>query len=338
MATISEIARHAGVGVSTVSRYLNDHPYISEDKRERIQAAIEELDYTPSAIASQLRTRTTPNIGVLVSRITNPFFTQFFDAVERELHQHGYQVMVSQTYNDAASERAFLDKLKSREIEAVILASVESAATVGEIADAVPNRIVVLNQTFPTPNLQSVTVDHYTATTEALEHLSDNGARRIAYATGGQFGDTRHGRDRNEAYRDFLTRHDQPLDEDIIFTDRHTVGDGADLARTVAGLAPAQRPDAFFANSDEVATGLIGGLADQGVRVPGEIAVIGYDDQPMAPYLSVPLTTIRQPVAEMARAAVLRLLRDFDVPTTADDSPDPGNLDLTPRLVIRASA
>lgn len=113
MATIKEIAKKAGVGVGTVSRYLNDHPYVSEDKRKKIQAAIDELDYTPSAIATQLRSQSTKNIGVLVSRLANPFFAELFDAIERKLNLYGYQVLVSQTHDDSAAEQRFLDQLKT---------------------------------------------------------------------------------------------------------------------------------------------------------------------------------------------------------------------------------
>lgn len=161
--------------------------------------------------------------------------------------------------------------------------------------------------------------------------------RRSSSATGGQFDDTRHGRDRNEAYLDFLDRHVLASDRDIIFTDRHTVSDGTDLACTLGRLASDRRPDAVFANSDEVAIGLIGGLTASGIRVPDDIAVVGYDDQPMAPYLQVPLTTIRQPVAAMAQAAVHRLLSGLGTRTDLPPNPDP-DAELTPRLVVRDSA
>lgn len=108
MATISEIAKAAGVGVTTVSRYLNHHPYISAEKRARIEKAIHQLGYTPSAAATSLRAQATGNIGVLVSRVTNPFFAGLFDAIERELHAHGYQVMITQTYDDPEAEERFL--------------------------------------------------------------------------------------------------------------------------------------------------------------------------------------------------------------------------------------
>ena len=169
MATISEIAAAAGVGVTTVSRYLNHHPYISADKKARIEAAIKTLGYTPSAAATSLRAQATGNIGVLVSRVTNPFFAGLFDAIERTLHAHGYQVMISQTYDDPDAEGRFLNQLKSRELDGVILASVEAPARVAAVAKAFPGRVVVVNADVQIPNAKSFVLPHYQATRDALD-------------------------------------------------------------------------------------------------------------------------------------------------------------------------
>lgn len=308
MATISEIAAAAGVGVTTVSRYLNHHPYISADKKARIEAAIKTLGYTPSAAATSLRAQATGNIGVLVSRVTNPFFAGLFDAIERTLHAHGYQVMISQTYDDPDAEGRFLNQLKSRELDGVILASVEAPARVAAVAKAFPGRVVVVNADVQIPNAKSLVLPHYQATRDALDYLFAQGHRHFAYMTGGAIKSARHGQSRTQAFSDFMQARGLPVEPAWLFEQVHSATEGQTLGRQIAALAPAKRPDAIFTNSDEVAVGVVDSLVAANIAVPDDMAVMGYDDQPFAPFARVPLTTVHQPVAEMAQVATDLLL------------------------------
>lgn len=332
MTTINEIAKRAGVGVGTVSRYLNNNPHLSDEKRDKIATAIKELHYTPSAIATQLRVQATKNIGFLVSRIANPFFSALFDAVELELNAHGYQVMVAQTHTDAAAEQRFLSQLRSRQLDGVILASVENASYVADVAKEFPDQLILLNEQIDDSEVHTIVLDHYQATLDALAYLFDQGHRKIAYATGGDFPSQHHGQSRTLAYQDFLAQHQLPLNEQLIFSKQHTLQDGLALGQHLTSLPEAERPDAIFANSDEVATGLIQALLTNDIKVPDQLAVIGYDDQPMAAFTRVPLTTIHQPIAEMAHAAVAQLLAGLN------HEPRPALPSLQLPLVIRESA
>ena len=333
MATISEIAAAAGVGVTTVSRYLNHHPYISADKKARIEAAIKTLGYTPSAAATSLRAQATGNIGVLVSRVTNPFFAGLFDAIERTLHAHGYQVMISQTYDDPDAEGRFLNQLKSRELDGVILASVEAPARVAAVAKAFPGRVVVVNADVQIPNAKSLVLPHYQATRDALDYLFAQGHRHFAYMTGGAIKSARHGQSRTQAFFDFMQARGLPVEPAWLFEQVHTATEGQTLGRQIAALAPAKRPDAIFTNSDEVAVGVVDSLVAANIAVPDDIAVMGYDDQPFAPFARVPLTTVHQPVAEMAQVATDLLLAGLGRGEPAV-APEP----LTLTLKIRQSA
>ena len=333
MATISEIAAAAGVGVTTVSRYLNHHPYISADKKARIEAAIKTLGYTPSAAATSLRAQATGNIGVLVSRVTNPFFAGLFDAIERTLHAHGYQVMISQTYDNPDAEERFLNQLKSRELDGVILASVEVPARVATVAKAFPGRVVVVNADVQIPTAKSLVLPHYQATRDALDYLFAQGHRRFAYMTGGAIKSARHGQSRTQAFFDFMQARGLPVEPAWLFEQVHTATEGQTLGRQIAALAPAKRPDAIFTNSDEVAVGVVDSLVAANIAVPDDIAVMGYDDQPFAPFARVPLTTVHQPVAEMAQVATDLLLAGLGRGEPAV-APEP----LTLTLKIRQSA
>ena len=123
MATIKDVAKKAGLSVSTVSRYLNDHPYISDEKKKRIKAAMDELNYSPSMVATQLRSKKGTMIGILVSRITNPFFSYLVDSIEKNSKLLGYNVLVMQTYDDPAAELKMLEMLKQRVITGLIMCS-----------------------------------------------------------------------------------------------------------------------------------------------------------------------------------------------------------------------
>jgi len=333
MATISEIAKTAGVGVGTVSRYLNNEPHVSEPKKRKIQAAIDELHYTPSAIAAQLRSKTTKNIGFLVSRVTNPFLAALFDAVETDLKSHGYQVFVSQTHDDPSAEQRFLEQIKTHQLDGVIMASVENAELVQQMADEFPDSIVLLNEQIAHPGIRQVTLDHYQATLNGLEYLYQTGRRHIAYATGGDYPSHRHGQSRTQAYQDFHASYHLSIDSKLVFAKKHSLADGTLIGKTIADMSQAERPDAIFTNSDEVAIGVIAAVQAAGLRVPEDLAVMGYDDQPMAQFAAVPLTTIHQPVTAMAQQAVALLLAGLDAETQPVDSES-----TQLKLVIRKSA
>lgn len=335
MATIKEIAQKAGVGVGTVSRYLNHHPYVSEDKQAKIRAAIDELDYTPSAIATQLRSQSTKNVGVLVSRLTNPFFAELFDAIERKLNLYGYQVLVSQTHDDSAAEQRFLDQLRNQQVDGVILASVENHELVRSFAQTYPQKVVLLNEENKYANIQSVTLNHYQATFDALDYLYSNGHRHFAYITGGNYSVKSPGYSRTKAFQDFSKKYQLSINQDWLFSQKHTAKDGQKIANKLIKNYKNALPDAIFTNSDEVAIGLIDEFQKNNISIPKDVAVIGYDDQPFARFAAVPLTTIRQPINAMANQAVNLLLRSL----TGQSIPE--NItseDLKLKLIVRKSA
>ncbi|MBP2058476.1 DNA-binding LacI/PurR family transcriptional regulator [Lactobacillus colini] len=319
MATIKQVAKEAGVGTTTVSRYLNNQPYVSDDIKDRIKAAIKKLDYTPNRVAKQFRTNQTKQIGVLVSRITNPFFAYLFDKIEREFHKYGYTAMIMQTYDDPEIEKYFLNMIDSHEVDGLMLASVEDDKQVMEMFHKYPKSIVLVNEYIPELKDVSIRLDHYQATLNGLKYLFDKGNKKIAYITGGKFKNNSHGNIRNRAYRQFLEDVHQQIDTDLIFENLHSSEDGEKLGEIL--FKADQKPDAVFTNSDEVAIGLISSLKDNGIRVPEDIAVMGYDDQPFSKYALVPLTTIAQPVNGLALNSVRLLLNNMDVQNNIKKEP-----------------
>lgn len=330
MATIKQVAKEAGVGTTTVSRYLNNQPYVSDDIKDKIKAAIKKLDYTPNRVAKQFRTNQTKQIGVLVSRITNPFFAYLFDKIERELHKYGYTAMIMQTYDDPKIEKYFLDMIDGHEVDGLMLASVENDDQVKEMYKKYPNNIVLVNEYIPELSEVSIKLNHFQATLDGLQYLLDKGNHKIAYVTGGKFESNSHGNTRNRAYRQFLKESHQRLNKKMIFENLHSAKDGEKLGEILSNEK--DKPDAVFTNSDEVAVGLISALRKYGIQIPKDIAVMGYDDQPFSKYAQVPLTTIAQPVQGLAQNSVKRLLNNLSVENKIEE----GNLEL--KIIKRQSA
>lgn len=329
MTTISEIAKEAGLGTTTVSRYLNHQPYVSKEKQEKIEAAIKKLNYIPNRAAKQLRTHKTNQIGVLVSRITNPFFAELFNVIERTLHKYGYNVLIMQTYDDTQVERHFLNMLESHEVDAIMLASVEKKDQVLKMAQKFPGKVILVNENLPAMRDNVISLDHYHAVLKGLDYLNKKGRRKIAYITGGSFTGTSHGATRTQAFLDFMQKYQLPINSDWIFEHYHTVNDGKKLAKQMLTLE--NKPDAIFTNSDEVALGLIAEFTKNGIKIPEQVSIMGYDDQPFSQYALIPITTIRQPVISLAKAAVKKLLANLSV----SNDIRVGNLNLD--LVIRQS-
>lgn len=191
----------------------------------------------------------------------------------------------------------------------------------------------MVNADVQIPNAKSLVLPHYQATRDALDYLFAQGHRRFAYMTGGAIKSARHGQSRTQAFFDFMQARELPVEPAWLFEQVHTATEGQTLGHQIAALAPSKRPDAIFTNSDEVAVGVVDSLVAANIAVPDDIAVMGYDDQPFAPFARVPLTTVHQPVGEMAQVATGLLLAGLGRGEPAA-TPEP----LTLTLKIRQSA
>ncbi|MEI5991591.1 hypothetical protein A5881_003128 [Enterococcus termitis] len=298
MATIKDVAKKAGLSVSTVSRFLNNHPYISDDKKERIQKAMDELNYVPSAIATQLRSKKCTTIGVLISRITNPFFSYLVDAIEKQAKEHGYQLLIMQTYDDPKAELKMLEYLKQQVVAGVIMTSIESDS---QVIESYSNYgpIVLCNEKLEGTDIPNISTNQEEISYEATNYLVQKGYRKIAYCTGGNLTIGGHGQQRTQGFERALAEHDLPIKNKWIFKQVHNMEDGQKVAREILALPKNDRPDAVFSGSDEVGIGIIQEVLQQGLRVPEDLAVLGFDNQPSTSIIAVPLTTINQPTTAL---------------------------------------
>lgn len=301
MPNIDDVVRLSGVSKSTVSRVINNYPHIAPDKRERVLKVMEEIGYTPNVSAQKLRGLAGKTIGVIVPRIVNPFFSYLVDSIEKEGYKRGYQTVIFQSNENREREIDFLNLLQRKQVDGVIMTAYENDwDTIKKYLKYGP--IVLCNEYLSEPIVPIVKVDQFTASYEGVKHLLDQGYRKIAYCTGGLFDDSGKYKDRNLGYEKALTQAGIEINPSWLFIKRHTIEDGRKVLQEIYQMQ--ERPDAIFTGSDEVAAGIIMEARKAGLRIPEELAVIGFDDQPLAEMLMPELTTIKQPVSEIGCTAM----------------------------------
>ncbi|AIQ22084.1 LacI family DNA-binding transcriptional regulator [Paenibacillus sp. NPDC058367] len=329
MANILDVARLAGVSKTTVSRVINNYPHISADKRELVLKAMEELEYTPNLSARRLRGQVTTTIAVVVPRIVNPFFSYLVDSIEKVGYKNGYQTLICQTNEDKERELTYLNLLKTKQADGIIMASIENDWKVIEpYTEFGP--IVLCNEYVSNAKIPMIRLDQFKGTYLGIKHLIERGHRKIAYCTGGLFTEAGKDKDRNLGYQKALEEAGIQVNPNWILVNQHTIEDGKKVMKLL--LEMKDRPTAVFTGSDEIAGGLMMAAKKEGLSIPRDLAIIGFDDQPLAEMLDPALTTIRQPIEQMGRKAgevLMEMLDDFNV--------EPVTYELPVELVVRES-
>jgi len=309
MPNINDVVRLSGVSKSTVSRVINNYPHIAPEKRERVLKVMEEIGYTPNVSAQKLRGLASKIIGVIVPRIVNPFFSYLVESIEKAGYARGYQTLVFQSHEDSEHELDFLNLLQQKQIDGVIMAAYENDwDIIKKYLKFGP--IVMCNEYLSQPAIPMVRVDQFAASYEGVKHLLDQGYRKIAYCTGGLFSDSGKDKDRNQGYQKALTEAGIEINPNWIFIKRHTIEDGKKVLHQMMNMQ--DTPDAIFTGSDEVAAGIIMEARKLGVSIPEQLAVIGFDDQPLAEMLMPELTTIKQPIADIGYTAMDLMINSLE--------------------------
>lgn len=300
MPTIKEVSQRADVSPSTVSRVLNGTTPVSADARERVLRAIAELDYTPNAFARGLATNRSGGIGVTTNDIGSPYYGVMIRGVEAAIEDAGFHLMVSSGHARAGSERSAIEFLKQRRSDALIVqAEALSDGELIELASRSDVPVVIFGRRIPELDAVSVHLDNEAGGRIATEHLLENGHRRIAHIAGPlRFPDARH---RLQGYRDALDAAGIAYDDHLVVEgDFREAGGRAAMERLLGRAADL---DAVFVANDQMAAGAMRAARDRGLDVPRDLSLVGYDDVLLAQYLSPTLTTVRQPLFDMGRAA-----------------------------------
>ena len=313
MSTSWDIAREAGVSQATVSRVLNDDPRVADATRQRVQAVIERWSYEPNAIARGLATRRSQLIGVIVSDITNPFYPELLEAIAQRLGERGLKMILFNAWQQDESDVVKL--LLGHRVDGIIFTSALLDSTL--VRDLVARRfpLVLANRYVYEVFCDSVLSNNADGAEQAARHLLDLGHRRIALIVGHPRSST--SRDRMRAFRATLAGQGVSIEKDLTRDGQFRFE--VAYAETLALLRLPDPPTAIFCVNDLMALGAVSAAKHLGVAVPEQVSILGFDDIPMASWDVFRLTTVRQPLPEMARAAVDLLAgRVIDVDRTPE--------------------
>ncbi|MET9115195.1 LacI family DNA-binding transcriptional regulator [Streptomyces longwoodensis] len=321
MPTMADVARHAGVSVATVSHVLNDTRPVLPHTRQAVLDAIEVLGYTPNTLARSLVTARTRSIGLAVSAISNPYFTEILQGVEASALEHGYGLLIADPHDDPEHERMVVQLLHERRVDGMIVAP--SAEPSALLAYLTRHRVpaVLLDRTVDTPAGASAEVDDVprfdqvcAENTEPMSrlvtHLAERGHRRIALVAGLPGLSTTA--ERISGYRLGLAAAGLPYDERLL-VHGDSASEGAQRA-TAGLLSLAVPPTALVTGNNAMTIGALRALRDRGRSVPEDLALCCFDDFTWADLFSPRLTAIAQPSRVIGATAVRVLLERLDAP------------------------
>jgi LacI family transcriptional regulator len=300
--TIYDVARLAGVSTATVSRALNGTGQIAPATRVAIDAAVEQLGYRPNTIARSLVTKSTQTIALLLPDITNPFYAALVSGIQQRALEAGHTMLLCTTEGDAEREEQYLNLLRAKQVDGALVDGLRLPPDriARFVRDGFP--IVCLDRDVDSTSVPLVQVDNRLGARMATEHLLSLGHTRIAHVAGPP--DLGISEQRVDGYREALAAAGLIPDPGLIATGGFTEEGGYRATRQLMGRGFG----AVFAANDLSAVGVICALAEQGWRVPDDVSVVGFDDLRLSAFTTPPLTTIRQPAAEIAERATELLL------------------------------
>ena len=301
MATMKDVARLAGVSTSTVSHVINKDRFVSESVTDKVEAAIKALNYAPSALARSLKLNQTRTIGMLITASTNPFYSELVRGVERSCFERGYSLVLCNTEGDEQRMNRNLETLMQKRVDGLLLLCTETHQPSREIMQRYPSIPTVMMDWSPFDGESDLIQDNSLLGGDlATQHLIEKGFTRIACITGPL--DKTPARLRLEGYRAAMKRAGLLVPEGYEITGDFEFGGGFEAMQTL--LSHKQRPQAVFTGNDAMAVGAYQALYQSGLRIPQDMAVVGYDDIELARYMTPPLTTIHQPKDDLGELAM----------------------------------
>jgi LacI family transcriptional regulator len=307
--SIREVAARAGVSVGTVSNVLNRPDIVARPTRDRVNAAIKALGFVRNESARQLRAGRSRTIGLVVLDVANPFFTDVARGVEDEASMSGLSVILCNSDEQLPKETRYLELLEEHRVQGILITPVAGA---GERLARLQRRgtpVILVDSRSPSGSQCSVAVDDVLGGDFAVSHLLEAGHERIAYV-GGPLG-LRQVADRLDGAARALERAGATVDDLIMIdTPALNVSAGQRAGATIAEMPARQRPTAAFCANDLVALGLLQEMTRRRIRVPDDVAIVGYDDIEFAAAAAVPLSSVRQPRHQIGRTAAQLLLEE----------------------------
>lgn len=338
--TLSDIAATVGVAPMTVSRVLNQNGYVSDETRDKVLSVAKEMNYRRNGLARNLKRQRTETIGLVLGDISNPYSTELARAVRRAATANDYNLFICISEHSAEEDIAAFESLTSHSVDGLIVATRANDAGDEYLKSIVENNVpvVVIGRDFYHENIDYISADNLAGGFEATQHLVDLGHQRIGFI-GAAF-DQETKLKRLQGYFNALEKHGIEIDERLV-TGRREVRSGVPGYSTeeigYEGmkrlLSLPKRPTAVFARNDFTAIGAMTAIKEASLRIPQDVAIIGFDDIPLASHMSPSLSTVRQPMRLQGQIAAELLLKRIE----SENFPEREERILNCELIIRES-
>ena len=330
MASLQDVARRAKVSIATVSRVLNKSDKVLPGTRATVEQALRDLGYRPSRVARRLRMKDgrAHLVGLIIPDIQNPFYAEIARGVEDAAYAAEYALLLCNSDENPEKERFYLDVMRSESVDGIVLPPFNEtdAAVVEVVKSGMP--VVCVDRSLSKVKTDLVEVDNYRGAFEAVAHLIEKGHRSIGLIEGRSEVST--SRERRRGYLDALAEAGLVVRKDLMRTGDFRQESGRVLAGELLDLK--KPPTALFAFNNLMTVGALTAVHQRGLRVPQDVAVLGFDDLPWAESLDPPLTVVRQPAYEVGKQAMELLLKRIMEPTRP-----PVTMRLLPQLIVRRS-
>jgi len=324
MVSIKEVAIEAGVSSATVSRVLTNKPYVTEEVRERVMAAVQKLGYRPNQIARSLRSQQSTVLGLIVSDVCNPFFTDVSRAVEDCAYKEGYSVFLCNSDEDEKKEYFYLQEMRDKNVSGVILSPTKKASKNFALLE-INLPVVLYDRSAKDVDVDTIIIDNQDSAYQMTNHLISNGYKRIA----GVFCNVTTGYERRKGFEKAI-RNSGLESPTIIVTDPR-IEMGYAAAKKILGSS--SRPDAIFASDNLILAGIMQAINELSLKIPEEVGLVSFDDVAWMSLVKPPITVIRQPTDQIARLAV-----DLIMQRIKDPKRPPLHVVLKGQLITRGSS
>ncbi len=325
--TIRDIAKEAGVGLGTVSRVLNNSPHVSPATRAKVLAVIEKYNYRPHAVARSLARRRTNTVGVVVPHFTKRFFIEVLRGIQEPLEQAGRDLILYNVQNRVQKEDIFQRLTYEKPVDGVIIINLRLTDKHCELLQEAGLPVVLVDS--ERREFTSIVSDNVRGAQIAVTHLINLGHRQIGLVNG--LVRYHASRQRFQGYKQALAQHGIPYDANLVVTSEFSREGGYESVKALFARA---KPTAIFAASDEQAIGIMDYAREKGIRIPEDVALVGFDDIDLVDFIG--LSTMRQSMTEMGAVAAQKLLVMLADSHEREKKP-PERIVFCPRLVVRTS-
>ncbi|SFZ89436.1 LacI family transcriptional regulator [Flaviramulus basaltis] len=331
--TIYDIAKKLNLTAATVSRALNNNLKISENTRKLVQETAVEMDYEQNTLARALKSGKSYNVGVIVPRIDSNFFASIIRGIEEELYPKGYHVIICQTHDQEDLETGNINSLLNAQVDGILM-SISNAKTKNNIFSNLSQKhipLIFFDRKKDIDGVSSVTIDDYSGAYEATKHLINQGCKRIAHLSNDRLLEIY--KNRYLGYKQAIIDNGLEFDESLVIETRSKVEEGKKTMKILLDMET--RPDAVFSSSDFTALGAIQEIKNNGLRIPDDIAVAGFSNEPFTRFMELSITSVDQSPIEMGRIAAQVFLEEVGNDNKIKTKKE---VVLTPELIIRKSS